>query len=267
MSARSCSGSGMRTRRCGWSGRSCEKRRSSSRGRTTGGRRGVLVDRRGEDELSRRCDVPRARRQPDRLPQLGAPGAVGSGAHRRVVDREDQADPRCQPWRVRGAEDPRRAADGARRRRGWKAGRAVDESGRYLGRHAPEALEDDDPDPVDHPGLRSRRAAVPAGSSKRAVGRGHHLSADRRGLALFGRGPGRVLPADRRLGDGDAHARTAGRRRAADGARSPASAAWADPSFRPGLAGRIHLVVATLDEGGLRWAGRWGGRHSWRAGW
>ena len=47
------------TRRCGWSGRSCEKQRSSSRGRTTGGRRGVLVDRRGEEELSRHCDVPR----------------------------------------------------------------------------------------------------------------------------------------------------------------------------------------------------------------
>jgi hypothetical protein len=45
-SARSCSGSEMRTRRCGWSGRSCEKQRSSSRGRTTGGRRGVLVARR-----------------------------------------------------------------------------------------------------------------------------------------------------------------------------------------------------------------------------
>ena len=56
-SARTCSGSGMRLRRCGWIERSCEKERSSSRGRTTGGRRGVLVNRRGQDELSRRCDA------------------------------------------------------------------------------------------------------------------------------------------------------------------------------------------------------------------
>ena len=62
---------------------------------------------------------------------------------------------------------------------GRKRGRAVDESGRYLGRQAPEALEDDDPDPGDHPGLRSRRAAVHAVGSERVVGRGHHLSADR----------------------------------------------------------------------------------------
>ena len=39
-------------------------KRSSSRRRATGGRRGVLVTRRGEDELPRRRDVPRARRQP-----------------------------------------------------------------------------------------------------------------------------------------------------------------------------------------------------------
>jgi transposase len=44
-----------------------QKQRSSSRGRTTGGRRGVLVDRCGEDQLSRRCDVPRARRESDWL--------------------------------------------------------------------------------------------------------------------------------------------------------------------------------------------------------
>jgi transposase len=70
----------MRTRSCGWSGRSCEKRRSSSRGRTTGGRRGVLVHRRGEGELSRRRDVPRVRGEPNWVSQLGAPGAVGQGA-------------------------------------------------------------------------------------------------------------------------------------------------------------------------------------------
>lgn len=55
--------------------RSCEKPRSPSRGRTTGGKRGVLVHRRGEDELSRRRDVPGVRGEPDGVSQLGAPGA------------------------------------------------------------------------------------------------------------------------------------------------------------------------------------------------
>ena len=54
------------------------KQPSSSRRRATGGRRGVLVHRRGEDQLSRRCDVPRVRRQPHLLPRLGAPAAVRS---------------------------------------------------------------------------------------------------------------------------------------------------------------------------------------------
>jgi hypothetical protein len=80
MSARSSSDCGMRTRRCGWSGRSCEKRRSSSRGRTTGGRRGVLAYRCGEDELSRRCDVP--------CPGGGSTGprfTIGSAERRRIA--------------------------------------------------------------------------------------------------------------------------------------------------------------------------------------
>ena len=51
------------------------------------------------------------------------------------------------------------------------------------------------------------------------------------------------------------------------GWRSPAPAsARADSPFRPRLAGRIQVVVATLDEGGLRWAGRRGGRQSGRDG-
>ena len=65
-----------------------------------------------------------------------------------------------QPGRVRGAQDPRRAAHGARRPGRAQAGRAVDESRRYRGRQAPEAVEDDDPDPGDHPGHRPGRAAV-----------------------------------------------------------------------------------------------------------
>ena len=48
--------------------------------------------------------------------------------------------PRAQPGRVRGAQDPRRAAHGARHPGRAQAGRAVDESRRYLGRQAPEAV-------------------------------------------------------------------------------------------------------------------------------
>src|SRR5215204_6270525 len=48
MSGRSLGGCGTRTRSCGWSARSWQKQRSSSRRRATGGRRGVLVHRRGE---------------------------------------------------------------------------------------------------------------------------------------------------------------------------------------------------------------------------
>jgi transposase-like protein len=170
-SATSFSGSEMRTRPCEWSGRSCEKQRSSSRGRTTGGRRGVLVDRCGEEQLSRRRDVPRAARQPDWFSQLGAQGAVRSGAHGRVADREDQAHPRGQPGRVRGAQDPRRTAHGARRPCRPQADRAADESRRYRGRQAPQALQDDDPDSGDLARHRPGRAPVPTRSAQRAVGR------------------------------------------------------------------------------------------------
>jgi putative transposase len=70
---------------------------------------------------------------------------------------------------------------------------AVDGGRRYLGRQTPEAVEDDDPDPGDHTRHRSGRAALPARPAERAVGRGHHLPAHRRGLALPRRGAGRLL--------------------------------------------------------------------------
>src|SRR5438270_5522536 len=104
----------MRTRSCGWSGRSCEKRRSSSRGRTTGGSRALLVYRRGEEQLSRRLHVPRAWCEPDRVSQLGASRAVRQGVAGRVADREDQADPRGQQRRLWLTQDPCRAAARAR---------------------------------------------------------------------------------------------------------------------------------------------------------
>ena len=75
-----------------------------------------------------------------------------------------------QPGRVRRAEDPRRAAPGARDPGRAQAGRAVDESRRYLGRQAPEAVEDDDPDPRDHASHRPRRAALPARSRRTCCG-------------------------------------------------------------------------------------------------
>jgi putative transposase len=56
------------------------------------------------------------------------------------------------------------------------------------------------------------------------------------------------------------------RRRAEHGARAPAPRPRADPPLRPGRPGRIQVVVATLDEGGLRWAGGRAGGHSRRGG-
>src|SRR5829696_9574999 len=79
-----------------------------------GRKRGVLVHRRGEGQLSRRRDLPRARRQPHQLPCPGAPAAVRPGASGRVADREDQADPCGQSGRVWVAEEPRGAAPRAR---------------------------------------------------------------------------------------------------------------------------------------------------------
>jgi hypothetical protein len=67
------------------------------------------------------------------------------------------------------------------------------------------------------------------------------------GLAVPGRGAGRLLASDRRLVDGHPHARQLGRRRAQDGARPPAPRARSDPSLRPGQPGRIQSVVATSD--------------------
>jgi len=54
-------------------------------------------------------------------------------------------------------------------------------------------------------------------------------------------------PPDRRLVDGYPHARDARGRRAEDGGRAPTPGRGADPPLRPGLAGRIRPVVATLD--------------------
>ena len=48
--------------------------------------------------------------------------------------------------------------------------------------------------------------------------------------------------------------------------RRPAPGARTDSPQRPGLARRIPAVVATLDDGGLRWAGRTGGVRSRRGG-
>ena len=57
------------------------------------------------------------------------------------------------------------------------------------------------------------------GRAERSVGRRHHLSPHLGGLAVSRRHPGRVLPADRRLVDGQAHESRARDRRAEDGAR------------------------------------------------
>jgi transposase InsO family protein len=53
-------------------------------------------------------------------------------------------------------------------------------------------------------------------------------------LALLGRRPGRLLAANRRLGDGRPYAHRARHRRAADGSCAPTARPWADLAFRSG---------------------------------
>jgi transposase len=142
-----------------------------SQRRATGGRRGVLVHRRGEDQLSRRRDVPRARRQPHLVPRLGAPAAVRPGAGRRLAEREDRADPPRQPGRVRRASHPRRAAPRARDPCRSQARRPVDESRRYRRDQAPKALADHYPRARRRARHGPRRARLPTRRAERAVGR------------------------------------------------------------------------------------------------
>ena len=97
----------------------------------------------------------------------------------------------------------------------------------------------------------------PDGPNQTVVGR-HHLHLDVGRVPVPRARPGPVLPADRRLVDGRPSALRAGRRRARDGARPTAPRPRADSPLRSGLPRRIQLVVATLDLGGLRWAGRAG---------
>ena len=96
---------------------------------------------------------------------------------------------------------------------------------------------------------RPRRTPIPPHFTEPGVGRGHHLAADRGGLAVPRRGTGRLLAPDRRLVDGHPHALDAGRRRAQDGARPPAPRARADPSLRPRLAVREPRVRARRASG------------------
>ena len=71
-------------------------------------------------------------------------------------------------------QDPRRATHRAQGPGRAQAGRPVDESRRYLRRHASKAVAHDDPDPRDNARDRPCRAPVPARLAERAVGRGHH---------------------------------------------------------------------------------------------
>ena len=63
--------------------------------------------------------------------------------------------------RVRGAEDPRRAAAWSTTIRvGQKRVARLMKAAGIAGRQAAKAVEDDDPDPGDHAGHRSRRAST-----------------------------------------------------------------------------------------------------------
>ena len=73
----------------------------------------------------------------------------------------------------------------------------------------------------------------------------------RRGLAVPRRRRGHVFPADRRLVDGDPHAREPRGRRAEERARAPAPGPRADPPFRPRRAVRQSAVRPRRTRGGI----------------
>jgi hypothetical protein len=110
-----------------------------------------------------------------------------------------------------------------------KAGGAADAHRRHLRARATKARPHHDPC-GRRPGRRQpRRAALPAGQSERAVGRGHHLPAQLGRLALP-RPPSRTPSRARSLA-GRSYAREARRRRARDGTRPAAPRSRARPSL------------------------------------
>ena len=154
-------------------------------------------------------------------------------------------------------QDPRRAADRARHPGRAQAGRAVDESRRYRGRQAEKAVEDDDPDPGDHPGDRPRRARLQPRPGRTCCG----------SLTSPTCAPGRAgctsprsrtpTPAGSSAGRWPTTCARARRRRAEDGARAPAPRARADPPLRPGRPIRVARVRprrATRPGSRSRWA-------------
>jgi Integrase core domain len=73
----------------------------------------------------------------------------------------------------------------------------------------------------------------------------------RRSSAVPRRRRGHVFPADRRLVDGDPHAREPRGRHAEEGARAPAPGPRADPPFRPRRAVRQSAVRPRRTRGGI----------------
>jgi hypothetical protein len=188
------------------------------------------------------------------------PRDLAARATRSRAARADPADPRRERGQLRLAADPRRAAS-ARRPRQSQAGRAADASGGAERAAGAPARHDHGPRARCAPRARSRRARLQPDRAEPTVGGRPDRDRDLGGHPLPS-GDHRLLFAPvRRVGDGRAHARRARRRGARDG-RLPAQARpWSDPPLRPGLAGRIQAVVATLDREALRWArGEGGGR-------
>lgn len=127
-------------------------------------------------------------------------------------------------WRgLRGAQGMAAAAPRARRLRAVHRGTADAPGGPARGAPRP-------PHPHHHPRQSRRLAAgpgqprLPRRRAEPAAGGGHHLRAGhRRRVRLRGVRDRRVLPADRRLEGGRAHARLAGPRRPGDGGIGAAS--------------------------------------------
>ena len=169
---------------------------------------------------------------PGRIPGLVRAHPVRPGDGRCDPARGDPGAPCPEPWDVRRAAGPCRAASH------WaigrpQAGRPADAHGRP--RRRPPSTTDQ-PDPVegaDPDGTRPGPARLLGTGTRSPVGHRHHLPADGSRVPLSGRHRRRLESPCRRLGDGRPPPDGSRHRGARRGDRRPRPGCRAHPSLRP----------------------------------
>ena len=176
---------------------------------------------------------------PQRVLRVAAARSVGTGAAGRRADDASAHDPPRVPGDVRRAPRARGAGRPGDPRRP-QAGRAAHAGRRRGGREPPQVGHHHDAGSGGAGRAEPRAAGVPRRWARPALGRRHHLRADRDGLPLS-LGGARCLESTRdRLDHGHASANRAGADRAGAGA---APAARRHPSFRSRLSGQYTAVA------------------------